>query len=229
MGDFRVAGIRHRNAGTPQNSLDALRNATATSYYKGDGSLWVKLVSNGGGARPRGGRGGVPLEAVSKSAGKLNPAIQAKALGAGRGLSIKRSPGRQRLKTTTMRDGKVDFDTVLDLGALLPGVKASASARGVALKLKGQLVACTAIHPSASPNSLMVCIDFPARDSLLAKQPDTYYMTPHYQGYATVLVRLAKIGRPELRNLLEQAAQFVGAQRRKRRKRGENLEAGRAS
>ena len=35
------------NAGTPQNSLDALRNATATSYYKGDGSLWVKLVSAG--------------------------------------------------------------------------------------------------------------------------------------------------------------------------------------
>ena len=59
-------------------------------------------------------------------------------------------------KTTAMRDGKVDFDTVLDLGALLPGVKASASARGVALKLKGQLVACTAIHPSAAPYSLMV-------------------------------------------------------------------------
>jgi len=72
-----------------------------------------------------------------------------------------------------------------------------------------------AIHPSAEPNSLMVCIDFPARDSLLAKQPDTYYMTPHYRGYATVLVRLAKIGRHELRNLLEEAAQFVGTQKAK--------------
>jgi hypothetical protein len=128
--------------------------------------------------------------------------------------------GRKRLKTTVMRDGKVDFETVLDLGALLPGVKASASARGVALKLKGQLVACTAFHPSAEPNSLMVCIDFLARDSLLAKQPDTYYMTPHYRGYATVLLRLAKIGRPELRNLLEQAAQFVGAKKTKKTSRG---------
>jgi hypothetical protein len=36
--------------------MDALRSAKDTSYYKGDGSLWVKLVSNGGGARP--GRGG---------------------------------------------------------------------------------------------------------------------------------------------------------------------------
>jgi hypothetical protein len=119
------------------------------------------------------------------------------------------------LKTTRTRDGKVDFDTVLELGDLLPGVKASSSARGVALKLKGKLVACTAINPSAEPNSLMVCIDFPARDALLEKQPDTYYMTSHYRGYATVLVRLAKIGRHQLRNLLAQAAQFVGAQETK--------------
>jgi hypothetical protein len=110
-----------------------------------------------------------------------------------------------------MRNDKVDFDTVLEFGALLPGVKATTSARGVALR--GQLVACTAINPSAEPNSLMVCIDFPERDSLLAKQPDTYYTTSHYRGYATVLVRLAKIGRPELRRLLEQAAQFVSAQK----------------
>ena len=115
-----------------------------------------------------------------------------------------------------MRNGKVDFDTVLDLGAALPGVKASSSARGIALKLKGHLVACTAIHPSAEPNSLMVCIDFDPRDALLAKQPDTYYMTDHYRSYATVLVRLAKIGRPELRKLLEQAVQFVGAPKAKK-------------
>lgn len=115
-----------------------------------------------------------------------------------------------------MPDAKVDFNTVLDLGASLPGVKASTSARGIALKLKGQLVACTAIHASAEPNSLMVCIDFVARDVLLAKQPDTYYMTHHYRSYATVLVRLAKISRHELRNLLKEAAQFVGVQKAKK-------------
>ena len=112
-----------------------------------------------------------------------------------------------------MRGGKVDFDTVLELGASLPGVKASTSARGVALKLKGQLVACTAIHSSAEPDSLMVCIDFPARDALLAKQPDTYYMTHHYRSYTTVLVRLAQIGPHELRKLLVEATQFVDAQK----------------
>jgi cell migration-inducing and hyaluronan-binding protein len=52
---FELPGFATANAGTPQNSLDALRNATATSYYKGDGSLWVKLVSAG--VSGRGGRG----------------------------------------------------------------------------------------------------------------------------------------------------------------------------
>jgi hypothetical protein len=115
-----------------------------------------------------------------------------------------------------MRDGKVTFDTVLGVGASLPGVKASSSTRGIALKLKGQLVACTAIHPSAEPNSLMVCIDFRAREALLSKQPDTYYMTHHYRSSPSVLVRLAKIGHHELRNLLEEAAQFVDAQKAKK-------------
>jgi hypothetical protein len=99
----------------------------------------------------------------------------------------------------------------------LPGVKASSDARGIALKLKGQLVACTAIDPSAEPNTLMVCIDFPARDALLRTQPRIYYMTAHYRSYATVLVRLAEIDHSELRNLLEQAVQFVGAQQTQQR------------
>jgi hypothetical protein len=109
-------------------------------------------------------------------------------------------------------NGTVDFDMVLQLGALLPGVKASSSKQGVALRLKGQLVACTAINRSAQPNSLMVCLDFPVRDTLIEMRPETYYMTSHYRRYATVLVRLAKSRRSELRKLLQQAAHFVGTQ-----------------
>ena len=114
------------------------------------------------------------------------------------------------------RESKVDFPTVLTLGASLPGVNASADARGIALKLNGQLVACTAINPSAEPNSLMVRIDFPARDVLLEQQPDVYYITSHYRGHASVLVRLARVGRSELRELLEQAVHFVGTRQTKK-------------
>ena len=54
---FELPGFTSANAGTAQTSLDALRSATETSHYKGDGSLWVKVVSTGN-AAPAGGRGG---------------------------------------------------------------------------------------------------------------------------------------------------------------------------
>jgi cell migration-inducing and hyaluronan-binding protein len=44
---FELPGFTTAGSGTPQDSLDALREASATSYYKDKGSLWVKLVSTG--------------------------------------------------------------------------------------------------------------------------------------------------------------------------------------
>ena len=46
-GIFELPGFTTAASGTPQDSLDALRQASATSYYKGQGSLWVKVVSTG--------------------------------------------------------------------------------------------------------------------------------------------------------------------------------------
>jgi cell migration-inducing and hyaluronan-binding protein len=54
---FELPGFTTAATGTAQNSLDALRSATSTSYYKGENALWVKVVSTGGPAG-RGGRGG---------------------------------------------------------------------------------------------------------------------------------------------------------------------------
>jgi hypothetical protein len=62
---FELPGFTSATTGTPQDSLDALRNATSTSYYRGDGSLWVKLVSTGAPAGG-GGRGAVASIQVSK-------------------------------------------------------------------------------------------------------------------------------------------------------------------
>jgi cell migration-inducing and hyaluronan-binding protein len=44
---FELPGFTAAASGTEQSSLDALRKASDTSYYKGNGSLWVKLVSTG--------------------------------------------------------------------------------------------------------------------------------------------------------------------------------------
>jgi len=44
---FELPGFTTASSGTAQDSLDALRKASDTSYYKGNGSLWVKIVSTG--------------------------------------------------------------------------------------------------------------------------------------------------------------------------------------
>jgi hypothetical protein len=54
---FQLPGFTTAASGTQQNSLDALRTASDTSYFKGQDALWVKVVSNGdaGNGAPGGG------------------------------------------------------------------------------------------------------------------------------------------------------------------------------
>jgi cell migration-inducing and hyaluronan-binding protein len=67
---FELPGFSTAASGTEQSSLDALRKASATSYYKGNGSLWVKLVSSGDvlGSGPNSGPGGGASLSVSRDA-----------------------------------------------------------------------------------------------------------------------------------------------------------------
>jgi hypothetical protein len=44
---FELPGFTTAASGAPQDSLDALRKAGATSYYKDKDALWVKVVSSG--------------------------------------------------------------------------------------------------------------------------------------------------------------------------------------
>ena len=48
---FELPGFTTAASGTAQASLDALRKASDTSYFKDNGSLWVKVVSVAGGGR----------------------------------------------------------------------------------------------------------------------------------------------------------------------------------
>ena len=60
---FELPGFTTAASGTEQGSLDALRKASDTSYYKGKDALWVKVVSTGEGARIAGpGAGGTSVQ-----------------------------------------------------------------------------------------------------------------------------------------------------------------------
>ena len=54
---FQLPGFTTAASGAPQGSLDALRQASDTAYFKDKDSLWVKLVSPGdpGNGAPGGG------------------------------------------------------------------------------------------------------------------------------------------------------------------------------
>jgi hypothetical protein len=103
----------------------------------------------------------------------------------------------------------IDFETVRKIGLVLPGVEESTAYGSPALKVHGKLLACLPSHRSAEPGSLAVRVDFDDRAELLAADPDVYYVTDHYLGYSAVLVRLSRVNREVLRDLLGMAYKFV--------------------
>jgi cell migration-inducing and hyaluronan-binding protein len=64
---FELPGFTTAASGTEQSSLAALRKATSTSYYKGNGSLWVKVVSTGDVRGSGPGRGPGPGDSLQVS------------------------------------------------------------------------------------------------------------------------------------------------------------------
>jgi hypothetical protein len=103
----------------------------------------------------------------------------------------------------------VDFETVREIALTLPGVVASMGKRGISFKVRGKLLSCKAIHPSAEEGTLMIRIGSAQRAKLLATHPDIYYLTPHYEPYPSLLVRLSRISRAALAERLEEAWRFV--------------------
>ena len=68
---FELPGFTTADSGEQQSSLEALRMASSTSYFKGNDALWVKLVSTGDfrgpGGPPGSGGGPVPGERLEVS------------------------------------------------------------------------------------------------------------------------------------------------------------------
>lgn len=88
----------------------------------------------------------------------------------------------------------------------------------LALKVNGRIYAGITVNKEAEPNSLAVYLaDFEQRDALIAEDPDTYYVKPHYEAYPIVLVRLACVTRDALEELLRGAHRVVGSKTPTRR------------
>lgn len=103
------------------------------------------------------------------------------------------------------------FRSVRAIGLRLPGVEESTMYGTPALKLGKRLIACIASNKSAEPGTLVVRTDFEQRDALIEEAPDTYYLKAHYKNYPVVLVRLSRVNRDAMRDLLGAAHRLVSA------------------
>jgi hypothetical protein len=108
------------------------------------------------------------------------------------------------------------FAAAMRIGAALPDVEQSTSWGAPALKVHGRMMACKAINKQAEPNTLGVCIPIPQREELIAADPATYYVKPHYEDYPCVLVRLSQIHPDALRDLLRMGWEFARSQTKRK-------------
>jgi hypothetical protein len=101
------------------------------------------------------------------------------------------------------------FKRVEAIGRTLADVEVTTTWGKPTLKVRGKMFACIASHKSAEPNTLVVMMDFAARDALIADDPGIYYLKEHYVNYPCVLVRLSRVRADALRDLVAGAYRFV--------------------
>jgi hypothetical protein len=95
------------------------------------------------------------------------------------------------------------FEIVRTVGLALPDVKAATKYDGSpVLRVGGCFMAGLATHCSAEPDTLVVRANADERQWLIEDAPETYYLTDYYRSYPLVLVRLSRIDRDALRDLL---------------------------
>ena len=101
------------------------------------------------------------------------------------------------------------FDTVRKLARSLPGVDESGVGEGRALKVRGKLLAWM----REDPKVLAVKVSPVNREYLLEAEPEVFFVTEHYRNYPIVLVRLPRIERARLAEVLEEAWRLVAPPR----------------
>jgi hypothetical protein len=91
-----------------------------------------------------------------------------------------------------------EIDTVRRLSLALPEVEEGTSYGTLAWKVRGKSFARL-----KDGETLVVMVELGEKEMLMAAEPHIFFETPHYHGYAAVLVRLAAIPEDELAEVLE--------------------------
>lgn len=102
------------------------------------------------------------------------------------------------------------FEAVREIALSLEKAEEVTSYGTPAFKVGGELFA--RLHQDGE--SLVVRTDFEQRAGLMEADPETYYITDHYLNYEWILVRLSRVHRDALRDLLRGAWRSAAASKR---------------
>ncbi len=103
----------------------------------------------------------------------------------------------------------ITVDTVRRLALDLPSTTEKPCFGTPAWYVKGKLFA----RALEDDISIVVKVDFDERAALLDEAPDAYAVTPHYQNYPMVIVRLPKVRPDDLEERLVEAWRFCAPKR----------------
>jgi hypothetical protein len=106
----------------------------------------------------------------------------------------------------------MEYGEVERLALALPGTVTGTSYGTPALKVGGKLLA----RLKEDGTTLVLCAVLPdERDLLIGMAPAIYYVTDHYVGYPTMLIRLPVADRTQFAELLRRSWQRLTTPRRK--------------
>lgn len=105
---------------------------------------------------------------------------------------------------------RVTLDDIRALALALPEVEEGSFARtSTAFKIRGRYgfarfgAPISGLDDDDADGTLVIRLPAGLRDALLASQPDRFFITPHYEHGAAVLVRLSTLRRRDLREIAE--------------------------
>jgi len=99
------------------------------------------------------------------------------------------------------RSSPVTLQTVRRIALAFPGVEEGPSYGTPGFRVRGKFLA----RLWEDGETLVVKCGDDERDFRLEADPKTFFVTDHYRGYPTVLVRLARVTVEDLRDVFEQA------------------------
>lgn len=110
-----------------------------------------------------------------------------------------------------------DFDQAVAFALTLPDTELGTSYREPAVKVRGNARAF--LNVGHEPDtSFVLHLDRNTIEVIKQTDPETFWQSPHYQGYAAVLVRFDSPDPPRVREVIARSRDYVAALKPPRRR-----------